>query len=105
MRYARCAGGHSLVIKAQIAEFAKPLYEKRREEYHAIKPMKVRRADLQKIVSNCDVALANIAKAEKAASVRAPTITVPPVAASVPRAPAPLAKKKAKKKSATKAVR
>jgi hypothetical protein len=53
------------VIKQQIADFAEPLYEKRRADYHAIKPMKEHRAGLQKVVLNCDVAIANLEKAEK----------------------------------------
>jgi hypothetical protein len=89
------------VIKAQIAEFAKPLYEKRREEYHAVTAMKARRADLQKIVSNCDEALLNIEKSEKLAAAAAPPVVAAPVVAPVAApSPVPVAKKKAKKKSA-----
>jgi hypothetical protein len=83
------------VIKAQVAEFAKPLYAKRSADYRAVKPMKVHRAEVARIVANCDVALANIDKAEKATTVQAPVaapVATPP--------PAPVGKKKAKKKSA-----
>ncbi len=72
MRYARSAGGHSLVIKAQIAEVAKPLYENRRADYHEVKPMKESQAEIQRIVSNCDEALLNIEKSEKLAAAAAP---------------------------------
>jgi hypothetical protein len=88
------------VIKQQIAEFAKPLYEKRRTDYHAVKPMKERRAEIQRIVSNCDEALLNIEKSEKLAAAAAPTVVAAPVVAPVAAPPVPGAKKKAKKKSA-----
>jgi hypothetical protein len=84
------------VIKAQIAEFAQPLYEKRRADYHSVKPMKVRRADLQKTIANCDAALANIVKAEASAP---PVVTTPVAAPVAAPSSAPVANKKAKKKS------
>jgi hypothetical protein len=84
-------------IKVQIAEFSKRLYQKRHDDYHAVTAMKARRADLQKIVSNCDEAILNIEKSEKLPAAAAPPIVAAPVAAP---SPAPVAKKKAKKKSA-----
>ena len=89
------------IIKAQIVEFATPFYEKRRADYHAVKPMKVRRAEIQSIVSNCDDALLNIERSEKLAAAATPPVVAAPVVAPVAApSPAPVAKKKAKKKSA-----
>jgi hypothetical protein len=76
------------------------LYEKRRADYHAVKAMKDRRAEIQRIVSNCDEALLNIEKSEKLAAAAAPPVAAAPVAAPVAAPPVPVAKKKAKKKSA-----
>jgi hypothetical protein len=88
-------------IKVQITEFSKPLYQKRYDDYHAVTAMKARRADLQKIVSNCDQAILNIEKSEKLTAAAATPVVTTPVAVSVAApSPAPVAKKKAKKKSA-----